>query len=93
MGFFDRDVRNGFDAMFDWNRDGVLDPCEQGLQFNYLDKVSQGKDPWDDSSDSEVDEYEEIQDEIEFMDREEAIEFIESEGYDVDDFDLDGDWD
>ena len=28
MGFFDRKVENGFDEMFDFNRDGVLDLFE-----------------------------------------------------------------
>ena len=27
MGFWDRDVENSFDRMFDMNRDGVLDPA------------------------------------------------------------------
>lgn len=89
MGFFDRDVNNGFDAMFDLNRDGVLDSCEQGLEFEYLDRTSRGKDPWNDSSDSsEQDEYDEIQDEIDGMDPEEARDYLESEGYDADDFDF-----
>ncbi len=35
MGFFDRDVRNGFDRMFDFNRDGKLDMSEQAMQFDY----------------------------------------------------------
>ena len=89
MGFFDRDVNNGFDDMFDFNRDGVLDPGEQAMEFEYMDRVSRGKDPWDDSSDdSEQDEYDEIQDEIDGMDPDEARDYPESEGYDPDDFDF-----
>ncbi len=89
MGFFDRDVNNRFDDMFDFNRDGVLDPGEQAMEFEYMDRVSRGKDPWDDSSDdSEQDEYDDIQDEIDGMDPDEARDYIESEGYDPDDFDF-----
>lgn len=95
MGFFDRDVHGGFDAMFDFNRDGVLSLGEQLMQYDYLETeeeqmqaglldIEEESDSWD-----EDDEIEEIQDEIEFMDREEAIEYIEDMGYDVDDFDLD----
>ena len=35
MGFFDRDVKNGFDRMFDWNDDGKLDSFEQANQFEF----------------------------------------------------------
>ena len=38
MGFFDRDVRNGFDRMFDFNRDGKLDMSERAMQFDYIDR-------------------------------------------------------
>ena len=89
MGFLDRDVRNGFDHMFDLNRDGVLDTFEQGLQLEYLDRTSRGLDPWDDSNDNpEEDDFDEILDEIEDMDEDEAIDYLESEGYDPDDFDF-----
>lgn len=40
MGLFDRDIKNGFDEMFDLNRDGVLDPGEQAMQFAFVDRVS-----------------------------------------------------
>ena len=33
MGFFDRDVKNGFDRKFDINHDGKLGPGEQAMQF------------------------------------------------------------
>ena len=39
MGFFDRDVKNGFDEMFDLNKDGVLDPREQAMQYAFVDQV------------------------------------------------------
>lgn len=76
MGFIDRKVTNSFDSMFDLNRDGSLNPIEQTMQFDFIDRVCQ-----DDS-----DDYDEIMDEIEGMDEEEAREFLESERYDPDDF-------
>lgn len=83
MGFFDRDVRNGFDSMFDFDRNGKLDTLEQAMQFEFLDRASR-----DDFDTDEGDEYEEIMDEIEGMDEEEARDYLESEGYDPDDFDF-----
>lgn len=83
MGFFNRDVRGSFDRMFDFDRDGSLDPIEQAMQFECLDRTCR-----DDSEDSADDEYDEILDEIEGMDEEDAREYLESEGYDPDDFDI-----
>ena len=40
MGFLDRPVRNGFDRMFDYNRDGVLDPGEIDAQECFLHDVN-----------------------------------------------------
>ncbi len=37
MGFFDQDVENSFDRMFDFNKDGKLDIDEQGMMFDFLD--------------------------------------------------------
>ena len=49
MGFFDRDVEdNGLDDMFDFNGDGKIDSCEEGLELRYIDRLSEGKDPWED---------------------------------------------
>lgn len=39
MGFWDRDVENSFDRMFDLNRDGKLSPVEQGFQMEFIDKA------------------------------------------------------
>ena len=36
MGFWDQDVKNSLDGMFDMNRDGKLDPGEQALKFGFL---------------------------------------------------------
>ena len=38
MGLFDDDVRDGFDAMFDFDRDGKLDLVERGMQFEFLEE-------------------------------------------------------
>ena len=42
MGFFDRDVRDGFDAMFDLNHDGKIDFFEEYIRFDLLDKMANG---------------------------------------------------
>lgn len=34
--FGDREIENSFDALFDLNRDGVLDPLEQGYQLDVI---------------------------------------------------------
>lgn len=52
MGFFDEEVNNSFDAMFDEDRDGILDPSEQAYRSTYLDYESEDKEPWDDSDNS-----------------------------------------
>lgn len=36
MGFWDRNVENSCDNLFDMNRDGVLDPVEQEFQLDFL---------------------------------------------------------
>lgn len=53
MGFFDNDVRNGFDALFDFDRDGNLDPFEQGMEFMALENLSNGRDMWDCGEDTD----------------------------------------
>lgn len=39
MDFFDREVRDGFDRMFDRNRDGKLDWMEQAMQYDYMERT------------------------------------------------------
>ena len=39
MGFFDRDVKNSFDRMFDWNDDGKLNSFEQANQFEFEQRM------------------------------------------------------
>lgn len=53
MGFFDKDVENGFDEMFDLNKDGVLDPGEQAMQFAFVDKIS--REEYSDEEEDELD--------------------------------------
>ncbi len=81
MGFWDRDVENSFDSLFDMNRDGVLDPVEQGFQLDFLTHQMEGDDRSDD------DEEELDLEELEYMDEDERREALEEAGYDPDDFD------
>lgn len=80
MGFWDRNVENSFDSLFDMNRDGVLDPVEQGFQLDFLTRQMEE----DDKSDEDEDELD-----LEFMDEDERREALEEAGYDPDDFDDD----
>lgn len=81
MGFWDRNVENSFDSLFDMNRDGVLDPVEQGFQLDFLTHQMEGDDRSDD------DEEELDLEELEYMDEDERREALEEAGYDPDDFD------
>lgn len=85
MGLFERNVMNGFDSMFDINHDGKLGPGEQAMQFAFMDEIISKGEAEDDgfSYDNE-----DILDEIDGMDEDEAREYLESEGYDPDDFDF-----
>lgn len=81
MGFWDRNVENSFDSLFDMNRDGVLDAVEQGFQLDFLTHQMEGDDRSDD------DEEELDLEELEYMDEDERREALEEAGYDPDDFD------
>ena len=83
MGFWDRNVENSFDSLFDMNRDGVLDPVEQGFQLDFITRQMEE----DDHSDDDEDELD--LDELEYMDEDERREALEEAGYDPDDFDDD----
>lgn len=83
MGFWDRNVENSFDSLFDMNRDGVLDPVEQGFQLDFLTRQMEE----DDKSDEDEDELD--LDDLEFMDEDECREALEEAGYGPDDFDDD----
>ena len=78
MGFWDRDVENSFDSLFDMNRDGVLDAVEQGFQLDFLTRQMEEEN----RSDEEEDELD-----LEFMDEDDRREALEEAGYDPDDFD------
>ena len=81
MGFWDRNVEDSFDSLFDMNRDGVLDPVEQGFQLDFLAHQMERDDRSDD------DEEELDLEELEYMDEDERREALEEAGYDPDDFD------
>ncbi len=80
MGFWDRDVENSFDRMFDMNRDGVLGPVEQGFQLDFLTCQMEE----DDCADEDEDELD--LDEQEYVNEDERHEFLEEAGYDPDDY-------
>jgi len=82
MGFWDREVRDSFDSLFDLNRDGMLDPAEQAFQLDFLTREMEG------DASEELDEDLDL-DDLEFMDEDERREALEDAGYDPDDFDDD----
>ena len=91
MDFFDRPVENGFDRMFDMDRDGDLDPLEQGMQLEFLEHDGSFDDDTDDFDDA-MDEVDDALDSIgytredlEFMDENERAEVLEEAGLDPDD--------
>ncbi len=54
---------DGFDSMFDMNRDGELDLGERALQMEFLDRAAAGdgdvdwdKDPYEDDDEDEFDD-------------------------------------
>lgn len=90
MGFWDKEVRDGFDGIFDYNRDGQLDIFEQAMQYEFY-KESMKSDSSDDDDDEDDDRnllYPDLDfDELEDMDEDERREALETAGYDPDDFD------
>lgn len=97
MGFFDRDVKNGFDRMFDWNDDGKLDSFEQANQFEFEqrmleeDSVDDDEDDDEDDDDDDLDLYLAGLDrfDLEMMDEDERREALEDAGLDPGDYDFD----
>ena len=55
MGFWNDDVDNNFDAMFDFDRDGTLDVAERAAQLDYIqqedEEIERGLGGWDDDDD------------------------------------------
>lgn len=79
MGFRDREVENSFDSLFDTNRDGVLEPVEQGFQLDFLTRQIE--------EDRSIEEEDNLDlDDIELMDEDERREALEEADYDPDDF-------
>lgn len=93
MGFFDRDVKNGFDRMFDWNDDGKLDSFEQANQFEFeqrmLEEDSVDDDEDDDDDDLDLDLTGLDRFDLEMMDEDERHEALEDAGLDPGDYDFD----
>ena len=93
MGFFDRDVKNGFDRMFDWNDDGKLDSFEQANQFEFeqrmLEEDSGDDDEDDDDDDLDLDLAGLDRFDLEMMDEDERHEALEDAGLDPGDYDFD----
>lgn len=92
MGFFDRDVKNGFDRMFDWNDDGKLDSFEQANQFEFEQRMLE-KDSVDDDEDDDDDLDLDLAGldrfDLEMMDEDERREALEDAGLDPGDYDFD----
>lgn len=65
MGFMDRPVRNGFDRMFDYNRDGKLDPNELDAQECFLHDVDTFDQIFEEDDDDEDDNWDDLDDEDE----------------------------
>lgn len=93
MGFFDRDVKNGFDRMFDWNDDGKLDSFEQANQFEFeqrmLEEDSVDDDEDDDDDDLDLDLAGLDRFDLEMMDEDERHEALEDAELDPGDYDFD----
>ena len=93
MGFFDRDVKNGFDRMFDWKDDGKLDSFEQANQFEFeqrmLEEDSVDDDEDDDDDDLDLDLAGLDRFDLEMMDEDERHEALEDAGLDPGDYDFD----
>ena len=82
MGFWDREVRDSFDSLFDLNRDGLLDPAEQSFQLEFLTREMEVEASEENDEDLDLDD-------LELMDKDERREALEDAGYDPDDFDDD----
>ena len=80
MGFWDREVRDSFDNLFDFNRDGILDTAEQAFQLDFLTREMEGEVFEENDEDLDLDD-------LELMDEDERREALEDAGYDPDDFD------
>lgn len=97
MVFFDRDVKNSFDRMFDWNDDGKLDSFEQANQFEFEQRMLEEDSVDDDEDDDEDDDDDDLdldlagldRFDLEMMDEDERREALEDAGLDPGDYDFD----
>ena len=94
---FDRDVKNSFDRMFDWNDDGKLDSFEQANQFEFEQRMLEEDSVDDDEDDDEDDDDDDLdldlagldRFDLEMMDEDERREALEDAGLDPGDYDFD----
>ncbi len=95
LDFMEKDVENSFDEMYDWDRDGKLNPAEQCDQAEYevhhtdaiYDEEEAEFDPMDSFEQEVVLSQNGLDmDELEMMDPEERRDALEYAGFDPDDF-------
>ena len=55
MGFFDHEVRDSFDSLFDLNRDGFLDAGEEAMQMEFIMENIEGDGSSDEDDDDDDD--------------------------------------
>ena len=80
MGFWDDEVRDSFDRMFDFDRNGKLDPIERGMRAEYLSKGS-----FDDDDDDEDDDEDDDFDDDDLDDDEDDEDDDNDDDFDLDD--------
>ena len=82
-----------FGGLFDFNRDGELDPMERAMDFMAFEEVTKesDSDDFDDEEDDLMDDIEMVgldANELSFMDEDERREALEDAGLDPDDYDF-----
>ena len=92
MALFDDEVDSTRDEMFDFDRNGPLDPMERAMQLDF--EVRMLDDDFDGDSEEEDEFFDELEaetgidrDEWDLMDDDERAEALEEAGLDPDDFD------
>jgi len=83
MGFFDRKSSSLFDDMFDFNKDGALDPIEQCAQIDFMinDGPAENEVADDELAMTGLDRVD-----LDMVDEDELREDLEDAGLDLDDF-------
>lgn len=88
MGFWDDKVDNPIDKMFDFDRDGELNPIEKAMEFDFLSGgTSSNISINDDNLYQDLSFTGITKDEFELMDDDEKREALEDAGIDLDDYD------